>query len=128
MAANGCRAWVKSYAGFGLVCRTDLSGIDALILGGIRRKGHGACRVDEDSEACAQSISIRKSVVGEQWHLSPGGRSRNLSSLQDKRQLACCAKLRAHLHVYPEVCQNTSQARDNKLRQARAVRQTRAEA
>jgi hypothetical protein len=118
---------VKSYAGFGLVCRTDLSGIDALILGGIR-KGHRGCRVDEDSEACAHSISIRKSVVGEQWHLSPEGRSRNLSSLQDKRQLACCAKLPVHIFMFIPRSVRTPPTRDNKLRKARAARQIRAEA
>ena len=38
VAAKGCRAWGKGYPSFGLVCRTDLSGIDALILDSVRRK------------------------------------------------------------------------------------------
>ena len=54
----------------------DLSGMDALILDSIRPKGTwGQSSGGDDSEEAWRvhfQISIRWSLVGEGWHLSPG--------------------------------------------------------
>lgn len=72
--------------------------------------------------ARALSISIRRSLVGERWYLSPGAANGlTLSSLQIKRNGVLCSAACAQL-----LGLSTKISRVKKLREARAINQTRA--